>query len=286
MRVLSALKTGVLFSLLIAIFMLAGWALGSQFGLMIGLILGGVANLIAYYYSDKIALASMRAQPVTRAEAPWLIDTVERLAERANLPMPRVYVCPQEAPNAFATGRDPKHAAVAITAGMLRNFPQHEVEAVLAHELAHVKHRDVLISTIAATMAGALSYLGYIFLFGGGRDSESPLAAVGAILTIILAPIAAMIIQLAISRQREFGADAYGGELCGNPMNLAAALNRLEGLNRRIPTDGNPAYQSLFIVQPLSARERMASWMSTHPPVAKRIEALRRQAAAMQGARA
>jgi heat shock protein HtpX len=179
---------------------------------------------------------------------------VENLSARAGIPTPRIYVSPQAAPNAFATGRNPQHAAVAVTEGMLRNFPRDEIEGVLAHELAHVKHRDVLISTIAATLAGVISYVGYIFMFGGGsRDRENPFGAIGALLMIILAPLAAMLIQLAISRSREYAADAAGGELCGNPNKLASALARLGNANQRIPTDTPPAFNALYIAEPLSA---------------------------------
>jgi heat shock protein HtpX len=221
----------------------------------------------------------MHAHPVEREQAPWLHDMVENLAQRAGLPTPRIYVCPQAAPNAFATGRNPANSAVCVSEGMLRAFPRHEIEGVLAHEIAHVKHRDVLISTIAAVMAGMISYAGYaLFWFGGGRsDHQNPLGAVGALLMIILAPIAALLIQLAISRQREYAADSYGGELCGDPLKLASALERLHAANERIPTETNPAFHSLYIVQPLSAGA-VASWFSTHPPIEERIALLHRQA--------
>jgi heat shock protein HtpX len=228
----------------------------------------------------------MGGQEVARGELPWLHDIVERLAARAGLPKPRVAVCPQPAPNAFATGRSPKRAVVAITQGMLR-FPHEEIEGVLAHELAHVKHRDILISTVAAVVAGVISVTAHMFLwFGGGhsRDNQnsSPLAVIGAIAMIILAPLAAALIQMAISRQREFAADSFGGELCGNPLKLAAALARLSAANERVRTETNPAFHNLYIVEPFSARG-LASLFSTHPPVEARIAALREQAAQRRG---
>lgn len=285
MRFANNLKTTLLLGSLMGLCMLIGHMVGGPRGLLMGLMFGGIGNLIAYFFSDKIALAAMSARQIQREDLPWFYDMIERLAQRANLPMPRVYVCPQPAPNAFATGRNPKNAAVAITAGMLQNFPPHEIEGVMAHELAHVRHRDVLISTIAAVLAGMISYVGYMLMFfGGGNDRENnnPLAAIGMIAMIVLAPIAAMLIQMAISRQREYAADSYGGELSGDPLKLASALQRLEGLNQRIPTNVNPAFHSLFIMEPLSAGQKMMSLFATHPPTESRIEALRQQAMRMR----
>jgi heat shock protein HtpX len=245
---------------------------------LIGLVLGGTGNLIAYWFSDKIALASMHAQELPPDELPWLHTMIERLAQRAGIPRPRIYICPQPAPNAFATGRSPRHSAVAITAGMLNNFPQSEIEGVMAHEISHIRHRDVLISTIAAVMAGVISFLGYMFMwFGGGnnRDGGNPLGAIGALLMIILAPLAAGMIQMAISRSREYAADAGAADLTGNPRALATALNRLQHGNDHIPTEVNPAFNSLFIMSPLNMGG-IGSWFSTHPPVEKRIAALLR----------
>jgi heat shock protein HtpX len=275
-------KTAVLMSALIGLFMAVGYFILGPQGLAIGLAFGGISNLLAYFYSDRIATAAMGAREVSPRDIPWLFAMVQDLSSRAGMPMPRIYISPQAAPNAFATGRNPQHAAVAVTEGMLRNFPHDEIEGVLAHELSHVRHRDVLISTIAATMAGVISYVGYIFMFGGGRDRNNPFGAIGALLMIILAPLAAMLIQLAISRSREYAADASGGELCGDPNKLAAALARLEHGNERIPTDTPPAFNSLYIVEPLSAGSMAASLFSTHPPIEKRIEALRRQAMQMR----
>ena len=277
MRWLNNMKTAMLLGFMMALLMAIGHFVLGPRGVIFGFALGGVGNLIAFFYSDKIALTAMRAQEVQRPDVPELYDTVERLAQRADLPMPRVYVCPQPAPNAFATGRNPHHAAVAVTIGMLRGFPMHEIEGVIAHELGHVKHRDVLISTIAATLAGIISYAGYALMFMGGRDRENPLGAIGAIAMIVLAPIAAMLIQAAISRQREFAADSYGGELCGDPLKLASALQRLQAGNERIPTQTNPAFHNMYIMEPLSAGG-VTGWFSTHPPTEQRIAALRSQA--------
>lgn len=279
MRMQNHFKTVLLLGSLIGLCMLVGHALGGPQGLLFGLILGGVGNLIAYWFSDRIALAAMQAQPIARADAPWLVDMVERLAQRAGIPTPRVYLCPHAAPNAFATGRSPRHSAVAITAGMLRDFPRHEIEGVMAHEIAHIRNRDVLITTIAAVLGGLISYAGYSLMFlGGGRDTQNPLGAVGALLAVLLAPIAALLIQMAISRQREYAADSLAGELCGEPLHLAGALRRLQAGNERTPTDVNPTFNSMLIVQPLSAGG-LASLFSTHPPTEKRIAALERQSA-------
>lgn len=281
MRWINHAKTAMLLAALLGLCMAIGHFVAGPQGVMFGLLFGGLGNIIAFLFSDKIALAAMRAREIEPGEAPWLHEMVARLAARAELPKPRVYVCPQAAPNAFATGRSPQRSAVAVTAGMLRSFPQHEIEGVIAHELAHIKHRDVLISTIAAVMAGMISYAGYMLMFfgGGGRDRENPLGAIGALAMIILAPLAAMLIQAAISRQREFAADSYGGALCGDPNKLAAALARLEAGNQRIPTDTNPAFHNMYIMEPLSGGGVLGLF-STHPPTEKRIAALRRQAAA------
>ncbi|MFO0837284.1 MAG: M48 family metalloprotease [Phycisphaerae bacterium] len=284
MRFVNNLKTAFLLGAMMALCMLVGHLVGGAGGLIIGLLFGLVGNGLGYFFSDKIALAANRAQEVTRADIPWLVDMVDDLAARAGLPPPRVYVCPQAAPNAFATGRNPRNAAVAITEGMLRNFPRDEIAGVMAHELAHVKHRDVLISTIAAVMAGIISYAGYMLFYlpggGGGRsENQNPLGAIGAIVMILLAPLAATLIQLAISRQREFAADNFAGELTSDPLCLARALSRLHHGNERIPTDTNPAFHALYICEPLHGG--VASLFSTHPPIEQRIEKLRRQAQAM-----
>ncbi|MBK9126456.1 MAG: zinc metalloprotease HtpX [Phycisphaerales bacterium] len=280
MRFVNNFKTTLLLSALIGLCMVIGHFVAGPTGVTFGLLFGGLGAVISYFFSDKIAIAAMQAQEVERHEMPWLHDMVERLAAKAGLPKPRIYVCPQPAPNAFATGRNPQNAAVAITAGMLRGFPQHEIEGVLAHEIAHIKHRDVLISTIAAVLAGAISQIGYMFMFfGSSRDSghSSPLGAVGALLMIILAPLAALLIQAAISRQREYAADSYGGELCGDPLKLASALARLQAGNERIPTDTNPAFHAMYIMEPLHGGSLM-NLFSTHPPTEQRIALLREQA--------
>ena len=281
MRFVNNVKTTLLLGSLMGLCMLIGhWFLGPH-GLIIGLLFGGVSNLVAFFLSDKIALSSMGAREIQRQDLPGLFDMVEQLCLRANLPMPRIYVCPQDAPNAFATGRSPKHAAVAVSRGMLNNFPDHEIEGVIAHELSHIKHRDMLISTLAAIMAGLISYAGYMFFwFGGGRRNENPLGAIGMILMLVLAPIAAVLIQLAISRSREYAADAAGGELCGDPRKLAYALQRLANGNQRIPTATPPVFHNLYIVEPLTP-QGMRALGSTHPPVEKRIQALMQQAARM-----
>lgn len=284
MRWLNNVKTAVLMSAMMGLVMLIGYFIGGTQGLTMAFVLGAGMNFFAYFFSDKIAMMAMGGQEVAPEELPWLHDMVERLATRAGLPKPRVYVCPQAAPNAFATGRNPRNAAVAVTQGMLRNFPQQEIEGVLAHELGHVKHRDVLISTIAAVLAGAISYLGYMAMwFGGGRDRDNPLGAVGAIAMIILGPIAAMLIQAAISRQREYAADSYGGELCGDPRKLASALMRLQAANDRIPLPVNPAFNNMFIVEPLNAAAGgIGGLFATHPPIEQRIALLQQQAQALR----
>ncbi len=279
MRFANNLKTTLLLTSLIGLCMLIGHLFLGPHGMLIGLLFGGLGNLIAFFYSDKIALMSMGGREIHRPESPQLFDMIERLSQWAGLPMPRVYICPQAAPNAFATGRSPNHAAVAVTEGMLRNFPEHEIEGVIAHELGHVKHRDMLISTVAAVLAGLITYAGYMLLFfGGGSRRDNPLGLIGVVAMIVLAPIAAGLIRAAISRQREYAADSYGGELCGDPRKLADALERLQVGNQRVATETPPAFHSLYIVQPLSAKG-VASLGDTHPPIEKRIAALRAQAA-------
>ena len=279
MRWLNNAKTAALLGALVALCMAIGYLVGGPYGMGLGLACGAVSNLLAYYFSDKIALLTMGGRELGRDELPWLHEIVERLAARAGLPAPRLYVCPQPAPNAFATGRDPQHAAVAVTEGMLRLVPPREIEGVLAHELSHIKHRDILISSVAAVLAGAISYAGYMLMFfGGGRNSrDNPLAGVGGVVMIILAPLAAGLIQMAISRQREYAADSYGGELCGDPLKLAGALARLQAENEHIPTETHPAFHNMYIVEPFSGGGVM-SLFSTHPPIEKRIAALREQA--------
>lgn len=273
-RFVNNVRTFLLLAGLMAVFIIAGQMIGGQRGIVIALIFGGSMNVIAYFFSDKIALASMRAQPVTEADAPELVGVVRHLSQQAGIPMPRVYLCPQQAPNAFATGRNPKNAAVAITQGLLQMLNRDELMGVIGHELAHVKHRDILIQTVAATIAGAISALGYLLWFvpmGGDNRRGNPLAAIAM---IILAPIAAMLIQMAISRKREYNADNYGAELAGSPMPLATALNKLHNYNRQIPMRvPMDSQKSMFIVQPFSGRNA-TDLFNTHPSLKKRLKAL------------
>jgi heat shock protein HtpX len=267
-------KTALLLGGLFGLILLVGSFWGTD-GLIIAFILGGVMNIGAYWFSDRIALSAMRAQEVDRQSAPDLVEMVERLARNANLPMPRVYICPQDAPNAFATGRNPKNAAVAVTQGALRLLDYDELEGVMAHELAHVKNRDTLISTIAATVAGAMSYLGWMFMFGGGRRDVHPIVM---LVIVLLAPIAAALIQMAISRSREFVADHDAAVIAGTPLGLIGALEKLESVGRRVPLQGaTPAQNHMFIVQPLNGAVGggITRLFSTHPATADRIAKLR-----------
>jgi len=266
-------KTVLLMGLLTGLFVLAGNAVGGRQGMIIALGLAAAMNLLSYWYSDKIVLMMYRAQPADQASAPTLYRIVARLAQRANLPMPKLYVIPDESPNAFATGRDPQHAAVAVTAGLMRLLDEQELEGVVAHELSHVGNRDILIAAIAATLAGALMVLARMAMFvGGGRDRGGGL---GALLMLILAPIAAMLIQMAISRSREYLADAGAARLSGNPQALARALKKLQRGNEAMPMDAQPATAHLFIVSPLSGRS-LLNLFATHPPLEERIARLQR----------
>ncbi len=279
-RFVNNVKTTLLLALIMGLALAIGSFWGPN-GLVIGFLFGGLMNVVAYFWSDKIALATMRAQQVTERDAPRLFRIVKDLSSRAGLPMPRVYVCPQQAPNAFATGRNPKHAAVAVTAGLMNLLNDRELRGVIGHELAHVKHRDILISSVAATIAGAITALAYMgrfaLLFGGRGDRDSG-NALGALLMLIVAPIAAVLIQAAISRSREYNADHHGAELAGDPRDLASALQRLQAYNKRIPMAVNPSHANMFIVQPLSGQD-VLSLFSTHPPTEKRVAKLNQQAA-------
>jgi heat shock protein HtpX len=275
-KVTNNVKTAVLLAAIFGLALGLGHLIGGRSGLIIAFGIGAVINFIAFFFSDKIALASMRAQEVDERTAPDLYTMVRRLAQNAGLPMPRVYICPHDAPNAFATGRSPSKAAVAVTQGALRLLDYDELEGVMAHELAHVKNRDTLISTIAATVAGAISYLAHMaFFYGGGhRDSENGGNALAAILMMILAPIAAAIIQMAISRSREFVADHDGAVIAGTPHGLASALRKLDAVSRRVPLQNEmPAQNHMFIVQPFSG-ESLARLFSTHPSTEQRIAKL------------
>jgi heat shock protein HtpX len=275
----NGLKTALLMGLLMGLCLGVGWAINHQVGMFFGLVVGGVFTLVSYFFSDKIALASVGAQPVSREQAPELYDLVARLAERARLPMPRIYYSPEQAPNAFATGRGPKNGVVCVTAGLMNMMSAKELEGVLGHELSHIKHRDVLISTIAAIIAGAISYVTHMAMWfgvGGDRRRESsPLDVIILLATVILAPIAAMLIQMAISRSREYAADARGAELAGGPEGLISALKKLEDANRRIPMNISPAESHMFIVMPLSAeKSSFLELFRTHPNTEKRIAKL------------
>ncbi len=281
---MNVFRTGVLLSALAALFGVAGYALGGQGGMMIALVVAVAMNFFAYWNSDSIVLRMHGAREIQRADLPWLHDMVAQLAQRAELPMPRVYIIEQDQPNAFATGRNPENAAVAATTGLLRQLSHEEVAGVMAHELAHVKNRDTLIMTVTATVAGALSMLAnfamFSSMFGGSSDRNSPLGGIGVLLMAILAPLAATLVQLAISRAREYDADALGAKICGRPLWLASALDRLDGAAKRIDNhvaEANPATAHLFIVNPLHAHS-VDSLFATHPPMRERIARLRAMA--------
>lgn len=269
------LKTAFLFASLTALMLVAGALIGGGRGVMIAFIMAAITNFIGYFFSAKIALMSMGAQEVGPDHP--LYKIVEPLAARASLPMPRVYISPQPAPNAFATGRNPKNAAVCATEGLLRMLDRNEVAGVMAHELAHVKNRDILITSVAATIGGAISSLGYFFMFGmGGRDEEeqSPFGMIGGLLVLILGPIAAALIQASISRSREFNADTMGAEICGNPMYLATALEKVHYGAAAIPMQSNPSYNAMMIAEPMNAVQSMAKMFATHPPLEDRLNNL------------
>ena len=266
-------KTAFLLTAMTLLLMAIGGAFGGQRGMLLAFGIAAVTNFVSYFYSDKIALATYRAQPVTREQLPRVYSIVERITQKIGLPMPKIYVIPTDSPNAFATGRNPKHASVAVTQGILNLLNDEELEGVLAHELGHVTNRDILISSIAATLAGAVTMLSrFGFFFGGGRDERRG-GGIGALLMLILAPIAAMLIQLAVSRSREYQADATGAHLTGNPYALASALAKIDAYARRAPLAATPSTAHLFIIQPFLGMN-FGSLFSTHPPVAKRIERL------------
>lgn len=271
------IRTMMLLAAMTALFMGVGYLLGGTGGMMIALVFAIGTNAFAYWNSDKMVLRMHNAEPVTRASAPELYEMVGRLAARAGLPMPRVYIIREDQPNAFATGRNPDNAAVAATTGILQLLDRDELEGVIAHELAHVKNRDILTMTVAATVAGAISMLAQFgFLFGGHRDRDNPLGPLGVILAVIFAPMAAMLIQMTISRTREYSADKLGAEISGNPLGLAAALRKISAYASRIPmptAERNPTSAPLFIINPLSG-QRMDNLFSTHPNVENRIRAL------------
>ncbi len=272
------IKTFFLLVTLTLIFIWAGAALGGKQGMTIALIFAVGMNFFAYWFSDKIVLKMYRAKEVSESEKPELYGIVRRLAQKAEIPMPKVYIMEQEQPNAFATGRNPKHAAVAVTTGIMRILSQEELQGVIGHELAHVKHRDILISTIAATIAGAISYLAHMaqwaMIFGGHRgDDDEGGSPIAVIAMMIVGPIAALIIQMAISRSREYAADTDGATLAGNPRYLSGALRKLHSASQKIHMDANPATSHMFIVNPLSGGG-ILKLFSTHPPIEERISRL------------
>lgn len=279
----NAFKTAFLLTLMTLFALFVGEMIGGRNGMIYALLFAAVMNFVSYFFSDKIALAMYGAQAVTREELPRVYNVVERLTQRVSLPMPKIYVIPTDSPNAFATGRNPNHASVAVTQGILNLLNDEELEGVLAHELGHVRNRDILISSIAATLAGAVTLLarmGYyaeIFGYGGGgggNSNERRGGALTALLMLIVAPIAAMLIQLWISRTREYAADETGAHTTGNPYALASALRKLDAYSKRIPMMASPSNAHLFIVQPLLSSDMLMSLFSTHPPIAKRIERL------------
>ena len=271
------LKTVLLLGLLTGIILFIGSFWGQQ-GLTIALVMSIVMNFASYFFSDKIALSMYHAQPAEREQAPEIYRILDFLCARNGIPMPKVYIIPDESPNAFATGRNPQHASVAITEGARRLLNEEEITGVLAHEIAHVKNRDILISSVAATLAGIIMWVAnmarFAAIFGGGRDRDDEGGGgLGGLVTIIVAPIAAMLIQMWISRTREYQADASGAEAVGNPRGLASALQKLENYSKRIPMEASPSTAHMFIMHPFSGRSLM-NLFSTHPPTQKRIERL------------
>ena len=272
-------KTALLLTGMTVFLVLVGQALGGQNGALMAFMLAAVMNFFSYFFSDKLAIYSSGAQPVSREELPRVYQIVERLCAKTGLPMPKIFVIPTGSPNAFATGRNPQHASVAVTAGILDLLNDEELEGVLAHELGHVRNRDILISSVAATFAGAVTILarmaGYAAMFGGGaRDRDREGGALGALFMMILAPIAALLIQMAVSRSREYQADATGAHFTGNPGALASALAKMESYARRVPLQSSPATAHMYIIQPLLGGITFGSLFSTHPPTAERIARL------------
>lgn len=274
---MNAMKTTILMTVMMVLFLLVGSALGGETGLIIAFIFSLALNFGSYWFSDKIVLTMYRAKPVDKRDAPELYEIVEKLSEQAQIPTPKVYIMDNPTPNAFATGRNPQNAAVAVTTGIMRMLNHDELEGVVAHELAHVKNRDILVSTIAATLVGTITFIarmaGWAMIFGGGRDDRDG-GGISDLLLIFLAPIAAVLIQLAISRSREFGADAGGAAISGKPLALASALGKLSSANEKFPmknADNTSAH--MFIVNPLSGKS-FAKLFSTHPPAEERIKRL------------
>jgi len=275
----ATLRTTILLASLSGLLVVIGALIGgaSTAGLFLGIAL--LMNLGSYFFSDKLALKMSRAQPLEESEAPRIYQIVRELTTRADLPMPRLYMIPNDQPNAFATGRNPKHAAVAVTRGITKLLSEDELRGVLAHELAHVQHRDILIQSVASAIGAAITYLAYMLLWFG-NDNDSPLSAVAALAMVLLAPLAASIIQLSISRQREYAADAGGAAICGNPESLASALLRLEQGAQAMPMEVNQAAEPLYIVKPFKGKG-MAALFSTHPPIEERVRRLRQMRPSM-----
>ena len=274
---MNTLKTGFLLIVMTAIIVALGGVFGGTRGTILAFVIAMVMNVGSYWFSDKLVLSMYGAKPIAESDAPGLYSLVGRLASEAGLPMPKLYVMPNDQPNAFATGRNPSHAAVAVTDGLMRILDRDEVEGVIAHELAHVKNRDILISTIAATLAGAIMMLAQIArfaaIFGGRDDRDEGGGMIGLLAMIIVAPIAAMLLQLAISRSREYQADATGARISGKPMGLAHALLKLDRSAQAMPSDASPATAHMFIVNPLRGGG-ISSLFSTHPPIPERVQRL------------
>jgi heat shock protein HtpX len=282
---MKVLRTAFLLTALTLVLLTVGGALGGRNGMTIALVFAAFGNAIAYFFSDKIALWSSGAKPVSREQMPRLYEVMERLAGKAGLPVPKLFLIPEAAPNAFATGRNPSHASVAVTEGLMQLMNDDELEGVIAHELSHVRNYDILISSVAATIAGAITYASRMgFWFGyGGRDGDREGGGVSAILMLILAPIAAMLLQLGISRQREYAADETGARMIGQPYGLISALQKLGAYNQRIPSAMPQTTAALCIVKPFSAGSIFSSLFSTHPPLEDRIAALREMTISRQG---
>jgi heat shock protein HtpX len=276
---MNALKTAFLLTLMTLLAIAIGNYFGGQTGMVYAFLFAGVMNFVSYFFSDKIALSVYRAQPVTREQLPRVYEIVDRLAQKMGIPMPKIFVIPSDSPNAFATGRNPRHASVAVTQGILNLLDNEELEGVLAHELGHVRNRDILTSSIAATLAGAITVLarfgawGAMFSGYGGDSRDRRGGGLGALLMLIVAPLAATLIQLWVSRTREYEADSTGAHLTQNPYALARALQKLDAYSRRLPMAASPSTAHLFIVQPMIGTS-FANLFSTHPPIAKRIERL------------
>jgi heat shock protein HtpX len=270
----ATLRTTILFAALGGLLVVIGALVGGPQGAGLFLVIALVINLGSYFFSDKLALAASRAKPIDESEAPRLYQMMRELTTRADLPMPRLYMIPSDQPNAFATGRNPKHAAVAVTRGITKLLSEDELRGVLGHELTHVRNRDILIQSVASAIGTAITYVAYMLMFFGGDEDNGPLGLISALAMVILAPIAASIIQLAISRQREYAADAGGAELCGNPESLASALLRLEQGAEAMPMQVSQAAEPLYIVRPFKGKG-MAGLFSTHPPIEERVRRLR-----------